>query len=189
MQQRQNQQSTRALPTGRHLQRERYTGTKTRSLSLAHSGNLCGGGGAGRGGGALFSRRNVSVKVREVLRQAAVPSVMQLTLLLGATLSWLKEGRLPEPAGTLGRCNLLPAAPKSTPSGVLSHWAHLPLHSLFVGHRRPRAEGPDWARSTVLLSPSGLRWIPSAISVKTFFSRNQCLSWFKKISNYWGGTP
>lgn len=45
------------------------------------------GGGAGGGGGALFSRRNVSVKVQEVLGQAAVVSVMQPTLILGATLS------------------------------------------------------------------------------------------------------
>lgn len=77
--------------------------------------------GAGEGGGALFSRRNVSVKVREVLGQAAVPSVMQPTLILRATLSLLEEGMLPEPAGTRGRCHLLPAAPNSPPSGVLGY--------------------------------------------------------------------
>lgn len=43
--------------------------------------------GAGGGAGALFSRRNVSVKVQEVPGQAAVVSVMQPTLILGATLS------------------------------------------------------------------------------------------------------
>lgn len=133
------------------------------------------GQGEREGEGLCFQEGMLSVKVREVLGQAAVPSAMQLTLILGATLSlgWKK-------GGTLERCNLLPAAPDSPPLGVLSHEAHLPLHSCLWDAGGPVAEWPDWARSTVRLSPGGHRWIPSTVSGKTFFSRNQCLSWFKK---------
>lgn len=88
--------AARAPPTGRRLQRERYTGTKTRSLSPGHTPETSetSAVGAGGEGGPLFSRRKVVCESARSARTGCCPLwVMQLTLILGATLSQLGEGR------------------------------------------------------------------------------------------------